>query len=76
MAQKKATIDFKVYTRKELLLQRDSAIQKEFLKWTKDKHLDADFVIHEKLQTKFFVDPDTLWRIVRETYKRKYHKKQ
>lgn len=66
--------DYKIYTRKELLVMRDEAICQEFLRLTKNRHLEANYVVHEKLQTKFFLDPDSIWLIVRGLYKRKYHK--
>lgn len=73
MANKKIEPVYKVFTRKELLLLRDEAVRKEFDKHTRLKHLDATYVVHEILQKKFFLDADCLWRIVRDTYRRKYH---
>lgn len=74
MATKKTEKVYKVLTRRELLLMRDEAVRKEFDKHTRVKHLDATYVVHEILQVKFFLDADCLWRIVRDTYRRKYHK--
>lgn len=74
MANKKVEQTHKNIPRKELLLMRDEAIRKEFDKQTRLKHLDATYVVHEVLQTKFYLDPDCLWRIVRDTYRKKYHK--
>jgi hypothetical protein len=68
------TKQYRKLSRKELLRLRDEEIRKEFHHLTSEKHLDMEYVIHEKLQTKYFVDPDTIFMIVRGTYKRGYHK--
>jgi hypothetical protein len=73
MAKNKNHI-YKELSKNELLKLRDEAVRKEFDKHTKEKHLDANYVLHEILQKKFFLDTDCLWRIVRGTYVKKYNK--
>lgn len=66
--------EFKTYTRKDLLKMRDAAIKKDFDHLTGKKHLDSNYVIHEILQTKYYLDTRIIFLIVRETYRKSYHK--
>ncbi len=67
-------IELKQFDKCELLLLRDKNIIKDFLHHTKTKHLSSDYVIHDILQTKYFLTASSIWLIVRGNYKRKYHK--
>jgi hypothetical protein len=60
----------------ELLIKRDEDMRKEFKKFTGEPHhLSSEFVIHNILQCKYYMDVDMIRLIVRETYKRKYNQK-
>ena len=60
----------------DLLIKRDEDMRKDFKKFTQEPHyLSSEFVIHNILQCKYYMDVDMIRLIVRETYKRKYNQK-
>lgn len=60
-------------SRKELLLIRDKKIREDFSHHTSSKHLDSSYVVHEILQMKYFLDAQSIWMIIRGSYKKSYH---
>lgn len=67
MLRKKIT---NTISRKELLDKRDEAIRKDFNHLTKGKKLDAEHVICEVLQYKYFIQPSSIMLILKGTYQR------
>lgn len=43
------------------------AIKADFKKLTVEKHLDSDYVLENILRTKYFLEVETLWRIISNT---------
>lgn len=64
--------EYKIIPRAELLLMRDECIRKDFRHHTRVKHLNAAYVVHEILQPKYFLEPETVWQICNGTYRGKY----
>lgn len=60
-------------TRAELLRLRDEAIQQDFDSNTKKKLKDAEHVVNDILQYKYFLDVGTIWRIVSGQYNKAYN---
>lgn len=60
-------------SRIELLQLRDDSIRKDFTHFTKVKLKDAEHVVNDILQYKYFLDVGTLWRIVTAKYRKAYN---
>ena len=73
----KSTPKKKKYTSAELLELRNKELVKEFNRLTSPPHhKDATYVVEQVLQFKFYIQPDTIWNIVRGTGHYKLTKKK
>lgn len=55
--------DNEIPVTKTLREKRNDKIREEYSKMTKEKHLDANYVV-KQLSDKYFLLEDTIWRII------------